>query len=32
MVTLIVVTRNESDFNPMGVAVLNPWRAPGSAV
>jgi toxin FitB len=23
---LVVVTRNEADFVPMGVAVLNPWR------
>jgi toxin FitB len=29
---LVVVTRNESDFAPMGVAVVNPWRAPNSAV
>jgi toxin FitB len=27
---LVVVTRNESDFIPMGVAVYNPWRAPSS--
>lgn len=24
---LVMVTRNESDFTPMGVAVVNPWRA-----
>ena len=23
---LTVVTRNESDFSPAGVAILNPWR------
>ena len=23
---LIVVTRNQADFEPMGVAVLNPWE------
>jgi toxin FitB len=27
---LTVVTRNTADFEPMGVAVLNPWRAPGA--
>jgi hypothetical protein len=26
---LTVVTRNTPDFEPMGVAVLNPWLAPG---
>jgi toxin FitB len=25
---LTVVTRNASDFEPMGVPVFNPWRAP----
>jgi len=25
---LTVVTRNTSDFEPMGVALLNPWLAP----
>lgn len=29
---LVMVTRNESDFTPMGVAVVNPWRGPSSAV
>jgi predicted nucleic acid-binding protein len=27
---LTVVTRNAADFEPMGVAVLNPWLAPGA--
>jgi predicted nucleic acid-binding protein len=27
---LTVVTRNTSDFEPMGVALLNPWLAPGA--
>jgi len=27
---LTVVTRNVADFEPMGVAVLNPWLAPGA--
>lgn len=26
---LTVVTRNVGDFEPMGVALLNPWRAAG---
>jgi toxin FitB len=26
---LTVVTRNTADFEPMGVALLNPWIAPG---
>jgi toxin FitB len=26
---LTVVTRNTADFAPMGVALLNPWLAPG---
>ena len=27
---LTVVTRNTVDFEPMGVALLNPWLAPGA--
>jgi predicted nucleic acid-binding protein len=27
---LTVVTRNVADFEPMGVAVLNPWAAPSA--
>lgn len=27
---LTVTTRNVGDFEPMGVAVLNPWLAPGA--
>lgn len=27
---LTVVTRNVGDFEPMGVALLNPWLAPGA--
>lgn len=27
---LTVVTRNTVDFEPMGVALLNPWLAPGT--
>ncbi len=27
---LIVVTRNTADFEPMGIAVLNPWLVPGA--
>ena len=27
---LTVITRNIADFEPMGVAVLNPWLAPGA--
>jgi predicted nucleic acid-binding protein len=27
---LTVVTRNTADFEPMGVALLNPWLAPGA--
>lgn len=27
---LTVVTRNIGDFEPMGVALLNPWAAPGA--
>lgn len=27
---LTVVTRNFGDFEPMGVALLNPWLAPGA--
>jgi len=27
---LTVMTRNTSDFEPMGVALLNPWLAPGA--
>ncbi|MEY2757162.1 MAG: hypothetical protein RIR33_940 [Pseudomonadota bacterium] len=27
---LTVVTRNIADFEPMGVAVFNPWLAPGA--
>jgi toxin FitB len=27
---LTVVTRNTADFAPMGVALLNPWLAPGT--
>ena len=27
---LTVVTRNTADFEPMGVALLNPWLAPGT--
>jgi predicted nucleic acid-binding protein len=27
---LTVVTRNISDFEPMGVSLLNPWLAPGA--
>ena len=27
---LTVVTRNVADFEPMGVAVLNPWLVPGT--
>jgi hypothetical protein len=27
---LTVVTRNASDFEAMGVAVLNPWMAPSA--
>jgi predicted nucleic acid-binding protein len=27
---LTVATRNVGDFEPMGVAVLNPWLAPGA--
>jgi len=26
---LTVVTRNIGDFEPLGVALLNPWLAPG---
>jgi hypothetical protein len=26
---LTVVTRNTADFEPMGVAVVNPWLPPG---
>ena len=24
--SLVLVTRNESDFDPMGVPLVNPWR------
>lgn len=27
---LTVVTRNVADFEPMGVALINPWLAPGA--
>lgn len=27
---LTIVTRNIGDFEPMGVALLNPWQAPGA--
>jgi hypothetical protein len=25
-----MVTRNVGDFGPMGVALINPWLAPGA--